>query len=123
MPKKTIMQADFLVEILTEELPPKALPRLAASFLNEIKTNLTKAKLNFAEAKFFATPRRLAVFIKNLAATQPEIRVERKGPAFDKAYDAHGKPTPACLGFAGSCGVTPEKLIKLETPQGAWVAY
>ena len=60
--------ADLLIEIHTEELPPKALSRLGKAFLSEIEERLRKAELSFAETQFFATPRRLAVFIKNLAA-------------------------------------------------------
>jgi glycyl-tRNA synthetase beta chain len=109
------MQAtnQFLVEIHTEELPPKSLHTLGEHFLEGIKTRLQKADLTFGEATFFATPRRLAVFIKELNSQQPDKSIERKGPALDRAYDSDGKPTPACIGFAKSCGIEVSELITL----------
>jgi glycyl-tRNA synthetase beta chain len=114
---------DFLIEIHTEELPPKALCRLAENFLNEIKMRLDKTKLHYTSAQFFATPRRLAVLIKKLTDKQPDTFAERKGPALEAAFDADGNPTQACVGFARSCGVTPAQLTTIKTPQGAWVGY
>lgn len=114
---------DFLVEIHTEELPPKALLKLAEAFSQQMQERLQKADLNFTEIKYFATPRRLAVFVKDLAATQPDQVIERKGPALSAAFDAQGNPSPACVGFARSCGVTPAELTKSITPQGEWVSY
>lgn len=115
--------ADFLVEIHTEELPPKSLHRLAVHFLEEIKTGLSKAELSFASAKFYVTPRRLAVIVKKLSPQQKNTEVERKGPALIAAYDAAGKPTSACIGFARSCGVTPDALLTIKNAQGEWVGY
>lgn len=114
---------DFLVEIHTEELPPKALLKLAEAFNQQIKERLQKAGLDFADIKYFATPRRLAVLVKNLVATQPDQVVERKGPALSAAFDAQGNPSPACVGFARSCGVTPDQLTKSVSAQGEWVSY
>jgi len=114
---------DFLVEIHTEELPPKSLRKLGVTFYEQIIAALKKADLNHGEAKWFATPRRLAVLISDLDATQPNQEIERKGPAIAAAFDASGKPTPACVGFAKSCGVTPDDLIKIKTPQGEWMGY
>jgi glycyl-tRNA synthetase beta chain len=116
-----IKKENFLVEIHTEELPPKALSRLAKSFLQEIETRLQKAQLEYKEAECYATPRRLAVYVKALAAAQPDMNSERRGPAVDAAFDSNGNPTPACLGFARSCGVTPEQLTRIKTPQGEWM--
>ena len=116
-------QNDFLVEIQTEELPPKALHRLAKAFLHEVVTRLHKAELKFVSAKYFATPRRLAIWVTELAAKQADSVVERKGPALDAAFDKDGKPTPACAGFARSCGVTPDQLIKIESKAGTWMGY
>ncbi len=121
--RQAVEQKDFLVEIHTEELPPKALRRLGESFLAEIKTRFDKMELRYREAHYFATPRRLAVIVKKLTAKQPDTTVEKKGPAWEAAFDKEGKPTPACMGFAKSCGVTPEQLIALKTPQGTWVGY
>jgi len=123
MQQKLKTHDDFLVEIHTEELPPKALHRLGINFLTEIKTRLDKLELRYRGAEFFATPRRLAVLVKKLAAKQADTIIERKGPSLEAAFDQAGKPTPACAGFAKSCGVTPEKLITIKTPQGVWVGY
>lgn len=116
-----VKKENFLVEIHTEELPPKSLSRLAKSFLQEIKDRLQKAQLEFKEAEFYATPRRLAVFVKALAEEQPETIVERRGPAIEAAFDSAGNPTPACQGFARSCNVTPAELTRIKTKQGEWV--
>jgi glycyl-tRNA synthetase beta chain len=115
--------ADFLVEIQTEELPPKALLNLAMNFAEEIKNRLTAAKLSFTKTEFFATPRRLAVRVTELASKQADNINERRGPAWAAAFDAAGKPTPACEGFARSCGVVPSQLITIENNQGKWVGY
>lgn len=115
--------ADFLVEIHTEELPPKSLTKLAKAFLAEIEKQLQQAKLNFTAATYFATPRRLAVLINDLTMQQPDSTVERKGPALDAAFDKEGNPTPACMGFARSCGVTPKELITLANNTGSWVGF
>jgi glycyl-tRNA synthetase beta chain len=116
-------RADFLVEIHTEELPPKALKKLADSFLQEIKTRLEKEQLAFKEAQFFATPRRLAVYVKQLAAQQPDNEVERRGPAVTAAFDEAGNPSQACIGFLRSCGATVEQLNVIKTKQGEWVGF
>lgn len=114
---------DFLVEIHTEELPPKAILKMADAFCQQIQERLEKAALTFQSIRHFATPRRLAVYVTGLASAQPDQVVERKGPALAAAFDAEGKPSQACIGFARSCGVTPADLKTIETPQGAWVGY
>lgn len=115
--------ADFLVEIQTEELPPKALLKLAKAFLYEIEDRLQKSELKFTESQFFATPRRLAVLIKNLTTQQKSTVVEKKGPALAAAFDKDGKPSPACMGFTKSCGITPDQLITIKNNGGEWVGY
>jgi glycyl-tRNA synthetase beta chain len=114
---------DFLVEIHTEELPPKTLKRLATHFLQEVESRIKQAGLNFETAHYFATPRRLAVLVKKLVEKQADSVVERKGPAIQAAYDKEGNPTPACLGFAKSCDIDPKRLITLKTAQGEWVGF
>lgn len=118
---KKLLTQDFLVEIHTEELPPKALLKLAEAFSQQIKDRLQKSDLSFEDIKFFATPRRLAVFVKDLADAQQEQVIERRGPAKSAAFDVDGKPTPACIGFARSCGVNPDQLGMIKTAQGEWV--
>lgn len=117
------MKNDFLFEIGTEELPPKELPRLITALAEGIEKGLQEAGLAFAEIKKYATPRRLAVKILQLAAVQPNRQVEKRGPALNAAFDAEGKPSKACEGFARSCNTTVAQLEKLETPQGSWVVY
>ncbi|MDX1901281.1 MAG: glycine--tRNA ligase subunit beta [Gammaproteobacteria bacterium] len=116
-------RADFLVEIQTEELPPQSLLKLAEAFCQEIVVRLQKCDIAFGKTQFFATPRRLAVRIEKLASHQPDVTVERKGPALKAAFDATGKPTQACLGFARSLGITPADLITITQAQGEWVGY
>ena len=114
---------DLLVEIGTEELPPKALPRLSAAFADGIARGLKEAELAHTGLDAYATPRRLAVLVHDLAVQQPERRIERRGPALGAAFDEEGRPTRAALGFARSCGVEVDALERLETPQGAWLAF
>ena len=114
---------DLLIELGTEELPPKALKGLAQAFCQNISKGLEDVNLNFAAIKSYATPRRLAVLVSQLTTTQPDKSVERRGPALQAAFDEEGCPTKAALGFAKSCGVTVEELSKLETDKGAWLAY
>lgn len=114
---------DFLVEIHTEELPPKSLLKLAEAFRQQIVDRLQKLDLVFSEAIFFATPRRLAVLVKDLVSSQSDQLVEKRGPAKQAAFDAQGNPSQACIGFANSCGVKPDELIVIQTKQGEWMGY
>lgn len=113
--------ADFLVEIGTEELPPKALKTLANRFRLELETGLTSAGLSFARAHEYATPRRLAVLVEDLAREQPAQTIERRGPAIAAALDPSGQPTAAAQGFARSCNVPFESLHRLRTDKGEWL--
>lgn len=114
---------DFLVEIGTEELPPKALRRLAAAFADGVRDGLVKAELRYDHLHAYATPRRMAVLVRDLATSQPDHQVERRGPALAAAFDDEGVPTQAAQGFARSCGVGVEQLERLEKAQGAWLVY
>jgi glycyl-tRNA synthetase beta chain len=114
---------DFLVEIGTEELPPKALPRLSRAFAAGLRNGLTRAGLTHGEVIAYATPRRLAVLVKELSVQQPDQEIERRGPALSAAFDADGNPTKAAEGFARSCGVSVGELGRLETDKGTWLAY
>lgn len=116
-------QDDFLVEIHTEELPPKALLKLGEAFRQQIRERLEKSSLAFGDIHFYATPRRLAVLVHELASAQPDQTVERRGPALNAAFDAQGKPSQACIGFARSCGVTPEQLTTIKNAQGEWAGF
>ena len=114
---------DLLVEIGTEELPPKALKRLATAFAEEMHSGFEKNDLNHTKYQWFATPRRLAVLISDLDSCQEDKEVEKRGPALAAAYDEKGNPTKAAEGFARSCGVAVEKLDTLETEKGSWLLY
>ncbi len=116
-------QRDLLIEIGTEELPPKALNRLSASFLAGVKSGLEKAGLSFSGIENFASPRRLALLIHDLAERQPDKNIERRGPALQAAYNEEGCPTKAAEGFARSCGVAVEDLQTQETDKGAWLIF
>lgn len=114
---------DLLIEIRTEELPPKSLLQLMESFKFEMTDRLQKADLSFKSIDAYASPRRLALVVNKLAPRTRDQEVERKGPALSAAFDANGNPTPACAGFARSCGVEPSALRQVKTPQGEWMAY
>jgi glycyl-tRNA synthetase beta chain len=118
------MSADsLLIELGTEELPPKALNKLSKAFTQGIVDGLKKAGFEIDEVESFATPRRLAVLIKSIATSQPDRNVERKGPSLKAAYDADGKPTKAVMGFARSCGVEVDVLQQQETDKGVWLVF
>jgi glycyl-tRNA synthetase beta chain len=114
---------DFLVELGTEELPPKALKPLSDAFTQGICKGLEDAGIAFGKVEAFATPRRLAVRIRALGDAQPDKPIEKRGPAVKAAFDDSGNPTRALTGFATSLGVTADQLDTLETDKGAWVVY
>ncbi len=121
-------RANLLVEIGTEELPPRALQSLAYAFASDLALELVAAEIagksgHGVVAKWygFSTPRRLAVRIEDVADVQPRRVMERRGPSLRDAYDAAGNPTRAALGFAKSCGVPMAKLQRVETEKGAWL--
>ena len=110
--------ADFVIEIGTEELPPKALAALASTFHKNLCANLQKASLTFSNAKWFATPRRLTVLVNDLLTEQPSQSIQKLGPAVDRAFDSDGHPTPAATGFARSCGLEVSELQHIQTDKG-----
>jgi len=114
---------DFLVELGTEELPPKALKTLSDAFTQGIQKGLENAGIAFGRVEAFAAPRRLAVRVRALGDAQPDKPVEKRGPAVKAAFDDSGNPTRALTGFATSLGITPDQLDTLETDKGAWVVY
>ncbi len=96
---------DFLVELGTEELPPKALKSLGEAFLAGVEKGLKAAGLGYQSARYYAAPRRLAVLVEALASQQPDRTVNLDGPPVQAAFDKDGNPTQAALGFAKKCGV------------------
>lgn len=113
----------LLIELGTEELPPKALKKLATAFFNAITEQLDSASLNYSSAKWFATPRRLAVVVSELEAQQLDKTVEKRGPAINVAFDPQGNPTKAAQGWARSNGITVEQADRLSTDKGEWLLH
>ncbi|MGI2261322.1 glycine--tRNA ligase subunit beta [Shewanella sp. GXUN23E] len=114
---------NLLIEIGTEELPPKALRTLAESFLANFTEELNKADLAFEKSLWFAAPRRLALKIDGLAVAQQDKVVEKRGPAVSSAFDAEGKPTKAAEGWARGNGITVDQAERLATDKGEWLVY
>ncbi|OOF44423.1 glycine--tRNA ligase subunit beta [Rodentibacter trehalosifermentans] len=114
---------NFLVEIGTEELPPKALKTLATAFADNVQAELSQAGLTFDKIEWFAAPRRLAVKVLALATQQPSKEIEKRGPAVSAAFDAEGKPTKAAEGWARGCGITVEQAERLATDKGEWLVH
>lgn len=114
---------NFLAEIGTEELPPKALKKLATAFAENVENELNQSGLAFEKVEWFAAPRRLAVKVLSLAESQPSKEVEKRGPAVSAAFDAEGKPTKAAEGWARGCGITVEQAERIATDKGEWLVY
>ncbi|MGK4329838.1 glycine--tRNA ligase subunit beta [Lonsdalea quercina] len=113
----------FLVEIGTEELPPKALRQLAQSFAANFSAELDAAGLTYQAVNWFAAPRRLALKVTALSASQPDREVEKRGPAISQAFDASGQPTKAAEGWARGCGITVDQAERLTTDKGEWLLF
>jgi len=113
----------LLFELGSEELPPKTLLKLSNALLNGIVQGLNAAELTFTGSTAYATPRRLAVFIENLASAQPDKTVEKRGPALQAAFAPDGTPSKAALGFALSCGTSFDQLERLKTDKGEWLSF
>ena len=121
--RKSMTTQNFLVEIGTEELPPKALKTLATSFADNVEAELNQAGLTFDKIEWFAAPRRLAVKVLNLTTQQPSKEIEKRGPAVSAAFDAEGKPTKAAEGWARGCGITVEQAERIATDKGEWLVH
>jgi len=116
-------QRDLLIELGTEELPPKALKKLIHAFEAGIKQGLEKAELSFDAIRCYAAPRRMAVIVDGLAVRQQDRLLERRGPAISAAFDDDGNPTKALQGFARSCDASVDDLEKLQTDKGTWLVF
>ncbi len=117
------MTTTLLIEIGVEELPTKAVTALATAGRDLWAQALSDAALAHGNIDTFATPRRLAWRIHDLAKKQPDQKIERKGPSLAAAKDKDGNWTKAALGFAASCGVEVSDLGVEETGKGAWLTY
>ena len=114
---------NFLIELGTEELPPKALRKLAQAFADNFTAELDKAGLAHQGVQWFAAPRRLALKVAALADKQADKQVEKRGPAVSAAFDAAGNPTPAAAGWAKSNGIEVAQADRLATDKGEWLVY
>jgi len=114
---------DFLVELGTEELPPLALPELEKSFAEGLRTALAEASLAHAGIRSFATPRRLAVLVKDLVPTQAAQSIKLKGPPVNAAFGKDGSPTAAALKFAEKCGVDVGALKRVTEGKGEFLYF
>ncbi|WGE35787.1 glycine--tRNA ligase subunit beta [Actinobacillus genomosp. 1] len=117
------MTQNFLAEIGTEELPPKALKKLATAFAENVENELNQAGLSFEKVEWFAAPRRLAVKVLGLATAQPSKEIEKRGPAVSAAFDADGNPTKAAEGWARGCGISVDQADRLATDKGEWLVH
>jgi glycyl-tRNA synthetase beta chain len=114
---------DFIVELGTEELPPLSLEKLSRAFHDNLLSLIDEAGLTHQKSYYYASPRRLAVIIDDLAEAQENKTINRQGPAVQSAFDKDGNPSPAAIGFAKSCGVNVDDLNQIETPKGNRLAF
>src|SRR5574344_1407450 len=112
---------NLLLELGTEELPPKSLRNLAQSLHDSFVKQLKEQGLSFDSSKSYATPRRLALYISALVEKQEDKEIEIKGPSLKAAYDTEGNPTKAALGWCTANGISIDQAGKLETDKGAWL--
>lgn len=113
----------LLFELGCEELPPASLRKLSDALLTNIQQGLTQADLTFAASTAYATPRRLAVLVRDLVGAQDDKNIEKRGPAIQAAFNAEGEPSKACQGFAKSCGTTVDQLSTIKTEKGEWLSF
>jgi glycyl-tRNA synthetase beta chain len=114
---------DFLLEVGTEELPPKALRPLEQALVAGLGAGLDKAGLAHGELTGYSTPRRLAAWVKHLAEAAPAQAVRRRGPPLAAAFDSAGEPTRAARAFAESCGTTVGELERLDEGKGVFLFF
>jgi len=117
------MEHDFLIEIGTEELPPKSLRKLSEQFSNNIEVALKESAIPYKSAQCFATPRRIAVLVEALATMQPDSERAITGPPVRASFDSDGKPTQAALGFAKKCATSVDQLERVNSDKGEKLAY
>jgi glycyl-tRNA synthetase beta chain len=114
---------NLLIEIGTEELPPKTLTKLAGAFAHNVSAAFSDAEFTFDTVEWYASPRRLALCIKKLATLQKDRVLEIKGPSLAVAFNSNGQPTPAALGWAKSNNVDIADTTTLKTDKGEWLYY
>lgn len=118
-----MVTADVLIELGTEELPPKTLLSLSEAFTNSITALVEKEGFQFESVQSFATPRRLAVLYKGILKQQADKVIEKRGPAVSIAFDKTGEPSKAGLGWARGLGIDISQAERIDTPKGEWLVY
>ena len=113
----------LLIELGTEELPPKSLKTLATAFYESIQAQLDSNDLTYNDIKWFATPRRIAVQVTDLIGKQKDRVIEKRGPAINVAFDTEGNASKAAQGWARSNGITIEQSERLVTDKGEWLLH
>lgn len=114
---------DLLVEVGTEELPPKALKGLSDALARIFGSELAERGLTFGGVEAYATPRRLGLLVRQLVERQPDQEIVRRGPSLAASFGEEGRPTQAALGFARSCGVAVEELDRERSRKGEWLQF
>jgi glycyl-tRNA synthetase beta chain len=114
---------NLLIEIGTEELPPKSLAKLALAFRDNVQAEFTDNDFTFDQVNWYASPRRLALVVKGLSEFQSDNDVEKRGPAVAAAFDENGKPTKAAQGWARSNGIDVSQADRLKTDKGEWLLF
>ncbi len=115
--------SDLLFELGTEELPPVSLKTLRDALKTNVAEALTAQDFSFESIESYATPRRLALIVRQLSDAQPDKEVERLGPAVAAAFDDNGQPKPAAVGFAKSCGTEVDQLERIATDKGERLGF
>lgn len=115
------MSKELLFEIGTEEIPAEFLPRTLKDMEEIIRKEFANLRIGHGEIKTLATPRRLVLFVHEVAARQEDQVIEKVGPAKKAAFDDKGNPTPAALGFARGQGMDIAELKTVTTEKGEYL--
>ena len=115
------MSAELFLELGTEEIPAGFIPRALNDMQRLLCKELESARIGYGAVRTFATPRRLAISIADVACHQQRQELELTGPPARIAFDADGKPTKAAEGFARTNGVSVDELETIETEKGEYL--
>ncbi|MXP56701.1 glycine--tRNA ligase subunit beta [Pantoea sp. Mhis] len=118
-----MIEKSFLVEIGTEELPPRLLRELAESFVNHFSIELKNSALMYKKIQWYATPRRLAIKVEQLVDVEVNEEIIKRGPSLSIAFDAKGNATKAATSWAHNNGIRIDQTEHLITKRGSWLIY